>query len=674
MIANAPMLRAAMTLQPNLGPTVFLCLFAITTGHLHAADPVVFPKPNPEKFLAEMKVFDAKGSPLRIPIEDWDGARARVKSDPAWSRWLAGERKEVDAWIANRADRKEWVAGWYHDFVSPKDGSRLQWTPEVPTARSLRSGSDPSVELTPKLFASWVFSFRQNHAEIMRRAASLFRLTGDTKYADWAAGQLDFYAENFASWPQPENPRSGRHLMWQSLDEATLLVKNVQTVRLLGEHATPARRAMWFEKMFKPQCDLLDGTLKTIHNIACWHRSAVGQVALVYRDDAMWKKAIDGPFGVREQIARGVTSDYFWYEQSMGYNSYMASALQPLFETACLMGRGKELAAEMMAVENLVLAPVTLRFADGHLPTPADSGRSSAPNRSLLASTARMFPTPIGLDSAGTRKGWDALLDPQAPVKGRSTAPPKVVSHNLESTRMAVLVEGPWQVFFHYGQLTASHAQAEALNYEATFDGVDVTHDTGTVGYGSPLHRDYYTQGLAHNVPLINSEGQRGWSPGELIGFDAKGSRVAASQVKYRPNAMARRMLSIKGDALVDEVEVRAGSTPDGKGEAAIGLPLHLQGKVALTDAFQPDPDFARGRPAGFARWTDVRTATFQKSASLDAEIGGKAFRIAWKAPGTFRLSVASSPDAPPKRRQTVYLEVPGATRAVIETTIAPRP
>jgi hypothetical protein len=660
-----------MMLRSSARSASFLGVFLVAAGSVAAADRVAYPKPSPEKFLAEMKVFDAKGSPLRMPVEDWDGARERIKGDPAWSKWLAGERGEVDEWIAKRKDRKEWVAGWFHDFVSPKDGSHLKWTPEVPTANSLRSASDPSVALTPKLFAAWVFTFRGEHAEMMRRAASLYRLTGEEKYAEWAAGQLDFYAENYATWPKGEKKTGGSHLMYQSLDEATVTIEHVQAVRMLGAYAKPARKAMWFEKLFRPQCELLNGHMKTIHNIACWHRSAVAQVALVYGDEALWRGAIDGPFGIREQIAKGVTSDYFWFEQSMGYNSYMAMALMPLFETACLMGRGKELAHEMMVVENLILAPVTLRFPDGHLPTPADSGRASAPNRSLLAGTARMFPTAIGLESAARRRGWDALLDPRQPAKGRSLELPKVVSRNLESMRMAVLVKGPWQVFFHYGQVTNSHAQSEALNYEATFEGIDITHDAGTVGYGSPLHREYYSQGLAHNVPLIDGLGQQGWNPGELIGFDAKGARVAASQLKYRPQAMARRMLSIEGDALVEVVEVRAGSTRDG-GEPAIGLPTHLQGEVVVTDAFRPDPDFAKGRPAGFQRWTDVRTATFQKTASLDVEVGGKKFRITWTAPGAFRLSVATSPDAPPRRRQTVYLELPGTRQAVIGTRIEP--
>jgi hypothetical protein len=87
-----------------------------------------FPKPSPERAFAELKHLDSKGSPLRRAREDWDGARQRAAS-PQWRSWIATRRAELDDWMANRGDRVEWIAGWWHDFVSPEDGSFLTWTP-----------------------------------------------------------------------------------------------------------------------------------------------------------------------------------------------------------------------------------------------------------------------------------------------------------------------------------------------------------------------------------------------------------------------------------------------------------------------------------------------------------------------------------------------------------------
>ena len=45
------------------------------------------------------------------------------------------------------------------------------------------------------------------------------RLTGDKRYADWVAAQLDFYAENYLRWPL-QNKNGKSRLMGQSLDDA----------------------------------------------------------------------------------------------------------------------------------------------------------------------------------------------------------------------------------------------------------------------------------------------------------------------------------------------------------------------------------------------------------------------------------------------------------------------
>ena len=100
----------------------------------------------------------------------------------------------------------------------------------------------------------------------------------------------------------------------------------------------------------------------------------------------MWREALDGKFGLRRQMAEGITSDYLWYEQSLGYNSYVVSAVNTLFTAAALYGRAGELAAEMASAENLMLATLYLRFPNGQLPNPADTkGIPTAPYRASYA-------------------------------------------------------------------------------------------------------------------------------------------------------------------------------------------------------------------------------------------------------------------------------------------------
>lgn len=636
------------------------------------ASAATFPKPDPEKQFAELKVYDAAGRPWRTAREDWEGARRRVEADPAWRDWLRREREAVDRWSAKHRDRVAWLPGWSHDGVSPKDGSRVTWDERIPReeVEYFSSPSDPRIEITPKLHAWWVVTFRGQHVEMILRAARLFRLTGERRYAEWAAGQVDFYADNFLKW-EPQRAGQQARLFWQTLTEATNLVKFTEAVRVLGDAVAGERKARWAARFFRPEVAALNSNMQSIHNIATWQRCAVAQVALLLGDEPMWREALDGRYGLRRQMAEGITSDYLWHEQSLGYNGYVVRAVLSLFTSAGIQGRVAELGAEMATAENLMLSPLYLRFPNGLLPNPADSGAPGrAPNPELYADTYRVFPTTLGLEEAAKQRDWNTLLDPP-PASPRAVTLPAVTSRNLESTRMAILKEGPWQVFLHYGQLARSHSQAEALNFAASYGDTDITHDSGTVGYGSPLYRGYYTRGANHNVPLINGEGQAPIQPGVLESFSAQPARVAVAQPTYRPEGAAARVLAIDQGALVDRVTVESS-----RGPQRLGLALHLQGKVRLPEHFAAADDLASGRPEPFAHWKEARAATFADRVELDVDYGsGLVLRVTLAAPGAFRLWHASTPDVPPRRRDSLYLELAEKSeRASFTTTIAPAP
>ncbi|AHF89122.1 heparinase [Opitutaceae bacterium TAV5] len=697
----------------------------------NAEDLPAFPKPSPEKAFAGFKLLQPDGSPYRVPREDWEGARRRVTEDAAWRTWLADEKAKADAWIARHRDRAEWRAGWWHAFVDPEDGSFLEWTDAIPGEQTptIKSRTGHDVSVTPGIMGGWVYGFRGRHIGMANTAARLWRLTGEERYADWAAAQLDFYAANYLGWSLKNGARMGG----QSLEEAIWLIRLVDTARLLAGRIDEARRQSWLDNLFRPQVELLDGSFQVIHNIATWHRSAAAHVALLFSDEEMWRREIDGEFGLRAQLQRGVTSDWFWYEQSMGYNDYIVHAVHPLLVFAGLLGHRDALRDEAAIVQNLLLAPLAIRFSDNTLPNPADStGRPRVPSI-WIRDGYRVLPTAAGLAQASDVRSWDTLVDPPAAVAsvarasrplsedraessadgraeagvwqkkpaprgdgeaaltgkdaratseaGETPAPqpqddfPPVVSQRMDGSRFALLKKGPWQVFFHYGQLARSHAQAEALNWSASFDGVDVTHDPGTVGYASPLHREYFTKGLNHNVPLINGNGQEPWRPGELTVFDVDRGIMTAEQPDYRSDARARRTLRIEGERLIDEVTVALKDT-DANG-AALGLVLHLQGKVLLPESFAPvsSAAFAKERPAAFAHWSNVRAARFDGSAEFVMEFAdGLRMQVRFATAGRFTVYQSDSPDTPrPASRAGFYIEKEERVReATFTTSLSP--
>ncbi len=606
-----------------------------------------FPKPEPERAFAGMKFYE-DGSAVRAAREDWPSARSLVQSDPEWAKWLAATRADTDHWISTPRDKVEYVAGWWHDFVRESDGGFLQWTELPPSG------------VTPKVFGGWVFGLRSRNGTQMVEAARLWRLTGEKKYFDWAASQLDFYAASYEKWPV--QGRGSARLMYQSLDDAVMLVRFVQAAQTLGGDVDAARRQVWIGKLFRPMAMLLGKSLQRVHNIACWHRAAMAMAALYSSDQDLWKLAVDGEYGIRRQIRDGITGDYLWVEQSLGYNSYVVSAFLTFFEQAGLAGRLDELKQEAAAIENLMLAPVYLRFPDGKLPTPADStsAHSRAPDTNLLARARRVFPTSIGITAAANQKNWDSLLDPTPAVHAQPL--PEIVSRSFESSRMALLKKGPWQVYFHYGQLDSSHAQAEALNYEAYYDLIDVTHDAGTVGYGSPLHKGFFQTGAAHNTVLIDGVGQAKWNEGTLVGFDGTRGMAAARQDEFRPGVAVERKLEIEGGKLIETTEAKC----TGDVARRIGLVLQIQGKVAVPAGATPSPDVQ------LPYWKQARSWDAGRKVELTFAAGGREFALVVESADPLRVTHATTPDSPPATRESLYFETTGQS-ASFKTTWMPR-
>jgi hypothetical protein len=628
-----------------------------------------FPKPKPIEEFSALKVLQADGTPYRLPQENWAAARQRIARDAGWAEWYAKEKATVDEWISRPRDRAEWVCGWWHDFVSPKDGSYVIWTSMIPGEEVpfLTTASDPRVELTPKIFGGWVYRLRSTNIQRILQAAHLFALTDDRRYAEWASSQIDFYAKNYAQWPR-QTRLSPSRLSQQSLDDAVFVIRLCQAVRLLEGWVTPERRAGWRDHLFLPEARLLGESFQVVHNIACWLRSAQAHVALLFDDHSLWREAIDGEAGLRAQLAKGLTRDYLWYEQSFGYNYYVGSALLPLLEFAALRGRAGELQTEAALVQNLLLAPLYLRFPDNSLPNPADWSRPlDATKAEALTNSYRVLPSTAALANALKRKGWDTLIDaPESPP--RSPILPVVTSKDLESTRMALLRRDPWQVFFHYGQLTHSHSQHEALNFSVYFRDIDISHDAGTVGYGSPLADGYYRQGLAHNALLVDGEGQESWQRGELIRFDGTRAYVEATQPRYRTAAAARRSLSLDGETLRDVATI---TTSDGLPHL-LGLTLHVQGHATLSPAFVSRPEFSAAHPKAFGAWRSVAAAEFRDDAVVDVTFAkGLVLKLRFALPGKFTLFHAVCPDVPPHTNEVFYLEAEGRT-ATFTTQFSP--
>lgn len=607
----------------------------------------------------ELKVMQEGNLPVRVAKENWEQARQRVATDNSWSAWMKSSQASLDAWISKPRDRAAWIGGYQHDLVDQVTRLPMRWTADMPEPQSITAADQ-------KLHAAWVAWVRSSNFDKILEASRMYRLTGDKKYAEWAAGQIDLYADNYARWPLQQLYGSRSRMMGQGLDEATATVRLINSVRLLKDFVSDERRNAWREKLFLPIVDNLRNSKVGVNNISLWHAAAIAEIGLQFGDEKLYLEGLDGPLGIRAIMKVGVTADFIWYEGSLGYQTYVLRALTPLFVQASLLGRASDLRREMLIAQNMLLAPMALRFDDGMLPNPGDaSARLRAIDLGFLLEMYRTLPTRIGLIEASRRKNWDTLLDPVDIDLTTPAKMPVVASANLDSIRMAVLKADGWQVFFRYGQLAVHHSQEDALNTEIYYRDVPLSTNPATVLYESSLHLDYFHRAISHNVPLVDGQGQVGWDPGSMVNFDAKAAKLIASQPRLRPDANATREISIQGGQLLDRVNLRL--NPDVRGEKRLGFLFHSDCAVELSKG-DMGPESASEPPAGrgFSFWEQVFVRSVPKAMQARLRCGETAFTMDLQMSAASRVYTAKAPSTPlPTKRWVIYVEITGRDASV---------
>lgn len=602
---------------------------------------------------------------FREAREDWPRLQADYRARKDVRDWVDYQRNKVDAWMRRDFERPGLIGGWIHEYVDPKSGGGMTWTPTSPEPPD---GSTPA-EMAFK--AAWVAYGRGYNVAQARTAARLYKLTGDGRYAEWAARQLDFYAEHYEQWPV--QTKDGRSRMYkQGLDEAVDAFSLLDTARLLDGFASAARAERWRSRLFMPMADNLRHTNGSMTNIALWHEAARAAIALRYRDDALLDAALDGPRAIRAILRYGITVDNVWIEGTFEYNNYVLAVLAKLLTQASLEGRSGQFTAERDAALRLALGMLDYRFDNWTLPTPADSVQAQKPiSEAVHRELYRVVPTYWGLAEAARSRSWESLLDPPGSVPATAPALPPVTTRHFTAMRQAVLRAGDWQAFVHYGQVNGHHWQEELTTFEL-FDGsTPIATDPGTVAYSSPLHKGYFATGVGNNVPLVDGRGPTQWAPGEVLEFDAARAYLRVQQPAYQTGVSVTRGYRVTGQGFAEHSALAAAGATDRRLGVVFNTECRVEPAAGLREAAgEPLPG-----ANGFRQWADVKryVAGPDGNWTLKLGCGGKVYLMQVTGPARQSVYLGTAPTVPvPKRRQAVYYETWGKT-ASFETQIRPQ-
>ncbi len=140
----------------------------------------------------------------------------------------------------------------------------------------------------------------KDNAKTIYNAGQLFKITSDTKYANFVRDLLLEYAEVYPDWglhPAQKEQSPGR-MFWQNLNESWWLVHIAQAYGLIVDTLSESDRETIETRLLRNMADFLSSgspeTFDKIHNHGTWATAAVGLTGYAIGDQGYVEQALLG--------------------------------------------------------------------------------------------------------------------------------------------------------------------------------------------------------------------------------------------------------------------------------------------------------------------------------------------------------------------------------------------
>lgn len=157
-----------------------------------------------------------------------------------------------------------------------------------------------AVPVPQDMAGGYTHEVHKQNWKTLQDAASLFRLTGEERYAVFVRDALLKYAAVYQSWPVHPTDRSyatGR-IFWQCLNDANWLVYVSLAYDDIYAWLDEPTRTRLNNDLFRPMADFLSVDnpqfFNRIHNHSTWGNAAVGMIGLVMKDEELIQRALYG--------------------------------------------------------------------------------------------------------------------------------------------------------------------------------------------------------------------------------------------------------------------------------------------------------------------------------------------------------------------------------------------
>lgn len=556
-------------------------------------------------------------------------------------------------------------------------------------------------------------------------AGTLYRLTGDRAYADFARDMLLEYARLYptlGAHPAGRGQVPGR-LFWQSLNDSVWLVYASQGYDAIRDTLSPEDRRTIDEQVFRRMARFLSEetpqTFERIHNHATWAVAGVGMTGYVLRDRDLVEKALtglsrNGEAGFIRQIDQLFSPDGY-YSEGPYYQRY---ALAPfvIFARAIEQndpGRGifrHRDGVLLKAVDTLIQSsyggyfiPINDAILDKGLDTEelvtgvavAYARTGDARLLSIAGEQGRTLLTPDGLKVAEALAAGSAQ-----PFEFHST----LISDGPEGENGALAIlrangpDGQALVLKATAQ-GMGHGHFDKLNWLFYDNGQRVVTDYGAArflnieakagGIYLPENTSWAKQTVAHNTLVVNERSHFDgvWQTGEehapepLLFETVEGAQI----VSARMTGAYDGVVFTRTQALLEHPDLGLPVVVDllrveGDRPARYDLPLHYNGHI-MTVGYEAQRAVAQrpvlGEANGYQHlWVDASSQPSAETRSLTWLLDGRFYTYRFGASAASRAilveSGANDPDFNLRREPALIQRLDGQSDATFFGVLEP--
>ena len=585
-------------------------------------------------------------------------------------------------------------AGYYHDYFCPTHAVQLVFDPREPYRHPCPI--DDEVFSGEPFDSAWGWSVNDMLSDAALRCAVRWAMRGGDpaqRGIDQALVRhvLTGYAARYRMLAPSPKPYPGPYrgiACFSALDEDVFIIRLAWAAALLGEGLGLPDREAIREGLFEPALEhLVRVRYRQVQNVANWDNAALLTLALLLGDEAAIDEILDGQFGVRDELARGVGEDGLWWEVSLSYHYYVLAALSWTMRGLRASGLAAAAADIEERVRQMFRTPLDLAFPDASLPAVNDCWYGI----SLLGEVGHGIPSAEGFHELAWSWFGDAdfgrVLSANAARSGRVTlealldgspatlAPAATAIGPRPSRRfddLAVL-RSPRDELMAIVKASPrdgdAHGHPDQLSLQLFGAGGRIAIDPGTPGYGISLNDTWYRQTAAHSTVLLDSSSQ----PPASASITAFGSDAVAAEARWASAAAwtsvgertraidwpqeaspayadvaMRRTVAVDGGVVADEFAVEAPA------ERTIDWLLHLRATFDGEAAAVAAPDGLTG-PCGYDQLTDVRRMISDGPLAFELPGGGRLTIDLERGPGEERF-LASAPGNPAADRHLLLV------------------